>query len=233
MLVLLPGMDGTGALFDPFISSLGKGCKVQIVRYPANVFLSYSQLEQHVLSDLPEGVPITLVAESFSGPIALRISQRGDLNLQAIILVCSFASRPFGWLGTLLARLPLRYLLRFRLPAIVSRMLLLGASASQELISATALAISSVQASVLAARLREALTSTYCHGQIEPRTRIILLFSNRDRLLRRRGVRSILKICTEVESHVINAPHLALQSTPGEIAQLLIRLGVLDQSGCA
>src|SRR3569833_1923654 len=102
MLVLLPGMDGTGVLFDGCISSLAEECAVQIVRYPADVFLTYSELEQHVLDHLPKGVPITLVAESLSGPIALRISERRDLTLRAVVLVCSFASRPFGRVGRLL-----------------------------------------------------------------------------------------------------------------------------------
>jgi pimeloyl-ACP methyl ester carboxylesterase len=233
MLVLLPGMDGTGALFDPFISSLTEECEVQIVRYPGDVFLTYPQLERHVLNHLPKGVPITLVAESFSGPIALKISQRGDLNLKAVVLVCSFASRPLGWVGALFARLPLGYLLRLPVPTTALRTFLLGDNASQALISATASAISSVQAPVLAARLREVLTATYCRGHIEPQTRVIVLSSNRDRLIGRRAARSILKMCSRVEVHVINAPHLALQSTPGEIVKSLMKLGVLDQNGCA
>jgi pimeloyl-[acyl-carrier protein] methyl ester esterase len=233
MLVLLPGMDGTGALFAPFISYLTEACEVQIVRYPADVFLTYSQLEQHVLDHLPKDVPITLVAESFSGPIALRISERGDLNLQAVVLVCSFASRPLGWIGTLLARFPLGYLFRLPLPTTILRTFLLGGSASRELISAIASAISSVQPFVLAARRREVLTATYCPGHIQPLTRVVVLFSKRDRLIGRRAATSILKVCSTIEAHAIDAPHLALQSAPGEVLKSLVRLGVLDHNGCA
>ncbi len=70
MVVLLPGMDGTGELFAPFLSSLAGICSVQVIRYPRDADLTYAELQQYVMNQLPVSEPITLIAESFSGPIA-------------------------------------------------------------------------------------------------------------------------------------------------------------------
>lgn len=45
MLVLLPGMDGTGQLFSPLVSALGPDVETIIVRYPCDIPLSYEELE--------------------------------------------------------------------------------------------------------------------------------------------------------------------------------------------
>src|SRR5437588_9478711 len=98
MLVLLPGMDGVGFLFGPFLACLPGACSVRVVRYPTDAELTYAQLEQHVSENLPGNEPSTLIAESFSGPIALRLTNNPTLNIRAVVLVCSFGSRPLGTL---------------------------------------------------------------------------------------------------------------------------------------
>jgi len=52
-LVLLPGMDGTGNLFDPFISAFGSDFKTIIIRYPLSQPLNYCELEVIVREALP------------------------------------------------------------------------------------------------------------------------------------------------------------------------------------
>jgi hypothetical protein len=47
-LVLLPGMDGTGDLFDDFVAALPQGTAFRIGRYPTREFLNYSQLDAFV-----------------------------------------------------------------------------------------------------------------------------------------------------------------------------------------
>ena len=61
--VLLPGMDGSGALFDEFVSELQS--KSIVISYPDQPF-GYEELEQHVRSRLPIDEPFMLLAESFS-----------------------------------------------------------------------------------------------------------------------------------------------------------------------
>ena len=35
-IVVLPGMDGTGKLFEPFVARLSRSRRVEVIAYPAN-----------------------------------------------------------------------------------------------------------------------------------------------------------------------------------------------------
>ncbi len=70
--VLLPGMDGTGLLFTPLLSALPIGVDPIVVSYPADRAASPEELLRIVLAHLPGEGAYVLIAESFSGPLALR-----------------------------------------------------------------------------------------------------------------------------------------------------------------
>jgi hypothetical protein len=61
-LVLLPGMDGTGELFSPFLASLGSDFETLIVRYPTNEVLSLAELTALAQSKLPADKRFVLLA---------------------------------------------------------------------------------------------------------------------------------------------------------------------------
>ena len=91
-IVLLPGMDGSGALFGDFIAALG--LNPVIVAYPPDTPQTYDELEHFVHQSLPAGEPYILLGESFSGPVAIRIASRKPAGLKALVLVCTFAALP-------------------------------------------------------------------------------------------------------------------------------------------
>nr|WP_194151606.1 hypothetical protein [Pseudomonas caspiana] len=62
MLVLLPGMDGTGELFQPFVSALKHRCDTVVVTYPSDIPLSYEDLQAIARQALP-----TVQPPGFSG----------------------------------------------------------------------------------------------------------------------------------------------------------------------
>src|SRR6266576_336582 len=93
-LVLLPGLDGTGELFAPFLGALNNHFTSSVVSYPRDKLLHYQQLLPRIREVIPWGQPYTLVAESFSGPLALQFASVQPENIKAIVLVCSFASSP-------------------------------------------------------------------------------------------------------------------------------------------
>ena len=67
-LILLLGMDGTGELFADFIKALPVESEAEVLRYPADRFLSYKQLMALAQSVLPASEPFVLVAEFFDAP---------------------------------------------------------------------------------------------------------------------------------------------------------------------
>lgn len=108
-IVLLPGMDGTGELFSPFLASLGSEFETLIIRYPTNRPLGYGELAALTQSQLPTDKQYVLLAESFSGPIAISIAASNPIGLAGIILCASFAKNPrpkLRYLMPLLAIVP-------------------------------------------------------------------------------------------------------------------------------
>jgi pimeloyl-[acyl-carrier protein] methyl ester esterase len=226
MLVLLPGMDGTGELFGPFLSSLAGSCSVQVIGYPRDAELTYPQLQQYVFDRLPSGEPLTLIAESFSGPIALGLCECPNLDIRAVVLVCSFASRPLGIISAMLAALPTAFLLRIKPSKLAVKTFLVGKTAPEEIVAATIGVISSVPPRVLAGRLRAALR-LHPSKRSPPTRRIIAIFAMGDRLLGSAARRSLEEVCPALEEHWVEAPHFALQVAPGKIVDVLRKAGVL------
>ena len=92
-IVLLPGMDGTGELFQPFLSALKGEFKTIVVRYPSET-LTYSALASIAASHFPTEVPFVVLAESFSGPVAISLAASKPTGLLGLILCASFARYP-------------------------------------------------------------------------------------------------------------------------------------------
>lgn len=93
-LVLLPGMDGTGDLFAPFLAAMGPECKVLCIRYPDDAAMGYVELEVLVRSQLPHDANYVVLGESFSGPIAASLSAAPPPGLMGIVLCCTFLRSP-------------------------------------------------------------------------------------------------------------------------------------------
>ena len=85
-MLLLPGTDGTGRLFGPLQKALPSDLRTQVISYPTNELLGYDTLTDRI--DLPNQ-PFALVAESFSGPIGIRLAARAIL---AVDVMEAFAS---------------------------------------------------------------------------------------------------------------------------------------------
>ena len=90
-LVLLPGMDGTGDLFEPLIAVLLGKLQCKAIQYPLHKALSYAELAEHVVPQLPEREEYVILGESFSSPIAVMTAESKPRNLVGLILCATFA----------------------------------------------------------------------------------------------------------------------------------------------
>jgi pimeloyl-ACP methyl ester carboxylesterase len=93
-LVLLPGMDGTGQLFPPFVAAIGNRFSVKVVGYAVSETLGYSELESVVRSALPADGPFVILGESFSGPIAVAVAASRPQGLIGLVVCCAFVRNP-------------------------------------------------------------------------------------------------------------------------------------------
>jgi pimeloyl-ACP methyl ester carboxylesterase len=87
LLVLLPGLDGTGVLFRRLRSALSHRDVDSIaIAYPERGFESHDALVGEVLRQIPSDRPFALLGESFGATIALKLAGRDELKVDRIIL---------------------------------------------------------------------------------------------------------------------------------------------------
>src|SRR6476659_7993753 len=98
-IVLMPGLDGTGDLFRPLLGVIPPRYATRVVTYPVDRFIPYADLLGVVEQQIGDEVDVVLVAESFSGPLAVRYAAARPERVAAVVLCASFVRPPFwGWL---------------------------------------------------------------------------------------------------------------------------------------
>lgn len=221
LVMLLPGLDGTGDLFAPLISELPGSFEARVVRYPPDRSLGYEALTSLVEGQLPARRPFVLLGESFSGPIALKVAAKAPPGLAAVVLAASFHRRPVAlWLAALR---PMTHAIFSRPPPeLVVRHLLAGPNAPADLVAKVRAAVAMVRPEVLSARVRAALDVDASGTLAGCRLPLLYLGGMEDRLLRRAIPGEIRAILPSAEVRLLEAPHLVLQRRPGEAAAALV-----------
>jgi len=227
IVVLLPGMDGTGILFKDFVGLLPDGVTAEVVSYPQDSWLSYEQLASRVKEIVPRCVPYLVLAESYSGPVAALLAAQPIGNLTAVVFVSSFVAFPCGRLGPWIAKFPADRWLR-RLPAWIFRWFLLDTATSPQKIREIQHVISGVRPGVLGRRLRDALTANFTDTMQKTTVRIVCLQGTHDRVLGMRGVRGLLSARRDSEIAKVVGPHFLLQCSPRESLTALREMKLFD-----
>ena len=218
-LVLLPGMDGTGTLYESFISALGPSYSVKIVRYPTDEPLGYSELEDIARAALPSEGPFIILGESFSGPIAVSLAAECSSRLKGLILCCSFVKNPrpiFTGIKLFVDMFP-----NTIMPKAMLNFFLLGTFSNNALSSALSRAVSQVSSPVLLARLKAVLSVNVSEKFSTLKVPVLYLRASHDRVVPRTSSEIILLLNSRSKMVQIEAPHFLLQSAPVKAAQLV------------
>jgi pimeloyl-ACP methyl ester carboxylesterase len=197
---------------------------------PLRPAADYDDLCAQVLEALPEA-PHVLVAESFSGPVALKVAARAPQGLKALVLSASFAESPLPRLS--LARgLIGPWFFRVSLPNPAIRALLAGREAPAELCQAVRDAVKTVDPTVLAFRLREVMGVDAGADLRRCPVPIFYLRGTKDRLLGKAAARAITTAKPDVTVIDVPGPHLLLQAVPDLCAaQIESLVSKLDWNG--
>ncbi len=212
-LILLPGMDGQGTLFAPFIDAIRthrdpKDLSIHALAYGA-AESAYDALTQRVLSALPREAPLILLAESFSGPIAIRIGAMPPKNLRGVVPVSTFAQPPGATsLARRLKPRALTQLLRISPPRWAIHTWMAQGATAQDL-AKIQMAITQTPPRTLAARLHQIATVNEVNSLADLSVPGLALHPTRDRLVRQR-----LLVPTHWEQKEVDGPHLLLQVAP-------------------
>lgn len=218
-LVLLPGLDGTGILFAPFVEALGTGRPAIVVTYPpSGEPQTYANLHDFAEAALPPNGPLVLLGESFSGPIAISLAAANPKRVLGVVLCCTFVRNPrpsLRWLRGLAsvpAPLP---------PSPILSAMLFGRFATPGLQLMLRDALAAVQPAVLRARIR-AVFSVDVRAQARTLTvPILYLKANSDRLVPSTAAIEAKQSCRDMTIQSFDAPHCLLQVVPEEAADIV------------
>jgi pimeloyl-[acyl-carrier protein] methyl ester esterase len=213
--LLLPGLDGSGRLFAPLLAAGPRALDPEPVPYPSGPPLGYDELAALVRRRLPRG-RFLLLAESFSGPIAVRLAAERPRGLVALVLAATFLRRPLGpALHPVRALLGAR-LFAFPMPAAVVRLFMAGPDAPSSLVAEVQRAVAAVPPEVLARRSREALGVDVRDALRAVEVPVLFIAPDRDRLIRRNAHEDVRAALPGAQVARIDAPHMVLQRSPHE-----------------
>jgi pimeloyl-ACP methyl ester carboxylesterase len=209
-------MDGTGELFEGFLSNFGGDCIV--IPLPQYGPQDHASLANYIKEKLPTEDYI-LLAESFSGGIVPELLKQKITPIKGVIFVASFLSTPHQNLLPIAKLLPLKALASAPLSALVHQFLLLGQGATKVLLTKFVKVIKSIPDQILKSRLdvmsKQRLPTTIFDIPS------MYIQARSDKLISPAKGREFTKVFTDIDYIETDGPHFLLQAQPKELARLI------------
>ena len=217
---MLPGLDGTGLVFEPLLQLLPESIDAAVVRYPVDRVMTFQEHVDFAREQFPENKPFVLLAESFSGPVGLQLLAKPPKNLVGVILVATFARYPSPFLLDAANYLPQNLLLKFFSTNLLTRFFCLG-SASKASVNLFRRALATVKQKVLSSRLQILAELPPPPDSTFPGPCLYLQASH-DRMVPPRALLPLQKHLPQLQVKQISGPHIILLGHPDKGAQLII-----------
>ena len=94
-IIFFPGMDGSGISFEPLGRLIPNDVHIKVIRYPEDRFFSFEETVQCAKDQIGDDRKnVIVIAESFSGPVAVALVGSGELRAECLILCSTFARSP-------------------------------------------------------------------------------------------------------------------------------------------
>ncbi len=222
----MPGLGGSGALFRWLIEALGEAADTRVIVYADGERLV--DFVQSASQQLPVDRPVYLVAESFSGPVAIKLLANAEFDFVGATLCNTFATPPYPALLPLINIVPTAMLGVSRLSSPILRWWVgngqthRGPSAARKWNSIMA-SVNSQDRRRLHGQLRA--LRDFDVEQLLPSIDIPVLYlqGSADRLIRRAHGRRIANGLRQVRVETVDGPHMLLQLAAPECARLINR----------
>ena len=224
-LLLLPGLHGGSKLFERFLASLPDWITPRVITYPTDRIVTYDDILASV--DLPTE-PFALLAESYAGPLGIRIAASQPPNLRALVLVATFARSPHPYVPRWATGVFHGWMFRLPVQRQVVRRLFLRDDGPSEQLDEGWTELFTCRPSVLAARVREVLRVDVREELANVQVPTLYLRASRDVVVPAWSTRSIHERLPQMEVVTLDTPHPVLQRRPAQaantVAQFLARV---------
>jgi len=220
---LLPGLDGTGSLFSPFVKAAPVWANTIVVPYDNDALRDYEQLALDVSRIIDAQREYILLGESFSGPVAILAARKGNENIRGLVLSASFAKDPHPFLSKLI---PIRLIWKMKkyLPMRFGiRYFLAGSEATSKFINAAEFIIRSIPDETIVSRLDfvQKIDVSKTLGKLK--TPVLYMLATKDRSVPSSSLETIKTIFPRVEVAEIDTSHFLLQNRPQEAWDAITR----------
>ena len=216
--VLIPGMDGTGFLFAPFIEVAPAGIEVISLPLLQRADADYDDQAKHIIASIGEE-PIVLVAESYSGMVAYSMLKMGLPNIRHIVFAASFLGRPSA-LALWARHIPVALLKSNIVPKFILSKLLFGHFRKEKLVSLFDKALHAVSSETLSFRLNQ--IAMLPNPSIPIDIPCTYIRPTGDNLVSNRAIKVFQRLCRNLEIKEVDGTHFVLQTNP-EMCWLVIQ----------
>jgi pimeloyl-ACP methyl ester carboxylesterase len=213
-IVLLPGLDGSGALFQRLADVLSTDARVTVASYPADAKMQYDDYVQYARTIISNR-RVVLLGESFSGPVAIKIAGERPYQIIGLVLASTFLASPWpSWIVRTVAALDLRFI-----PRAVKNFALMGSYRDRQLSDDVWAVVDALPRGVVAARLRD-VAGVNVRTELESlRCPVLVLHGKADWLVSRITLDLQSAKADNFQFEFMPGPHMLLQTRPVQAAQ--------------
>lgn len=214
-IILLPGVDGTGILFEPFVEIFKADVPVEVI--PLTTDSDQSILNQvSIIEDAVGDEEVVLIVESYSGLLAYELARRNKIRIKQIFFFGCFLQPP-SFIGKLGRFLPVRLL--NVIPDKLLSHILFNRWSSPELNQLLLKAIKLSDFSNLKKRFKTIATLRKPSQVID--VPCVYIQATMDNLVSAYNVKAFEDLCSNLQVEVVEATHMLLQTQPETMSQLI------------
>lgn len=227
-LVLMPGLDGNGKLFEPVIPLLDAHFHLQVITYPS--LDSFNEYIDCAYRQLPQEPGYSILAESLSGPVAMALMSRLGDQIGPSVLCSTFGRSPLQTMTELSNLIPSQMI---SLGALNSFCLDVDDSMDEELTDTQPIPVNvttQLDGAILKHRLN--VLSQIDISALLPSiaTPVLVMHGTQDRIVSKSHADMVAQYLPNAHQINLNGPHLLLQTHP-HLCIDLIKNHLLKKSG--
>ena len=207
-------------MFAPLIPHLEPEFELSVVEYSTQK--SLADLVDSALAQLPNKRNISLIAESFSGPVAISILAQEGALFGASVLCATFTKSPHRYLARLAQRLPVSMWDLHSIHRIALDLFGINKSTPANIREAALCALEKIGPTTLRSRVKILSELDVSDEIVNIRTPMLYIYPGQDRILSESSVRKQMAGLQNIRFTRVAGPHLLLQTNPEECAKLII-----------
>ena len=219
-IALLPGLEGTGEFFSPIIPYLEKHFKIHVVRYTDEV--TFNDYVNSALDQIPKDTPISLVAESFSGLIAIALLESKNPNYRASVLSAAFCKSPLPFFTKLSKYLPKWFFSSNAVSKALIDLLATGADATPDIRDKARELFDKGSSSQFQNRVNIINKVNLCRKLKKIKAPLLYIQATEDDIVLSDSGAKIKKRAKNIKMVRVKGSHLILQTQPEKCAELII-----------